>query len=120
MSLAKDLDVIVGDEVWTVPGGFIDQSDGCTFPSWLKWLRKPLKADEYKPICLLHDFLIEYHILPRHYADKLVKRWIRDERDDPVRAHIFWWGVKLGRLSVKHPSRVLPHRWLQFEHPRKR
>jgi len=116
----KDAKLLIDGQVWSVPVEFIKMSDGCSFPSWMKKipkLMKLLRSQKYKSICHLHDFLLEYNIVQRQTADKLMKRWIRDEQGDHVRAQVYWLGAKLGRLRKTHAIRVLPAVWEQYRHP---
>lgn len=97
-----------------LPPGYANESDGCTFPWFLKWLRWLLGAFRLKHYCWEHDFLREYGVVPAETADLLLRNRIYADPDfGNVHAEIYYWAVKLSR---RHYSRVnrLPKAYVPY------
>jgi len=99
---------------WIIPAGF--ETDGCTFPGVLKYLKGIMKAKEYYLGCALHDFLRRYAIVPVPEVDKELKWYICDVNHDHIRAHLYWLAVKLMRLWFQR-TQPLPAEWEKYRNP---
>jgi len=96
---------------WILPAGF--QSDGCTFPGILKYLRGIMKADEYSLGCALHDFLRRYAVVSVPEADKELRQYIYEEKGDRIRSYLYWLAVKF--IRNRYTSTLqLPTQWEQY------
>lgn len=97
---------------WEIPPGF--QSDGCTFPGILKYLKAVMLADDMKDACVLHDFLRRHNIIHWFKADITFFRNLRFLGLDIIRAILYFMFV-----VISHPlssgTSTMPPGWERYK-----
>lgn len=94
------------DQQFEIPAGFF--TDFATVPRLVVWLVP--RYGSYTRAAILHDWLIVSKAVPRHQADGIFRRVLRELGVSLVRRWFMWAGVR----AASRMSSASFKEWLQF------
>lgn len=104
--LTDDLVYAGRDDLFAIPAGFV--TDFATVPRLVVWMFP--KYGAYTRAAILHDYLLVTGDVPRHAADGLFRRVLRELNVSLLRRWMMWAGVR----TASRMSHATPREWLAY------